>query len=127
MKKYSPNIVLYPFSFLYGLATGLRNWLYDKELIQSKSFNIPLITVGNLSVGGTGKTPHTEFILSFLQNNWKTAMISRGYKRQTKGFVLADEKATNHTIGDEPFQIYQKFPNVLVAVDENGSRRRKSP
>lgn len=98
--------------------TGIRNWLFDQELLTSTAFNIPTISVGNLAVGGTGKTPHTEFILSILQSEWKSAMLSRGYKRKTKGFYLADAASNSQTLGDEAFQIYQKFPNVTVSVDE---------
>lgn len=118
MKKQKKHIILYPLSLVYGLVTALRNWLFDQELLQSTSFRIPIISVGNLAVGGTGKTPHTEFILSALQREWKTAMLSRGYKRKTKGFYLADEKSDNQILGDEPFQIHLKFPTVTVAVDE---------
>ena len=96
----------------------MRNWLFSNEILKSTSFKIPIISVGNLAVGGTGKTPHTEFILSTLQNEWKTAMLSRGYKRNTKGFYLADKQADSFKIGDEPYQIYQKFPGVSIAVDE---------
>lgn len=118
MKKHAKNIALYPFSLLYGLATSVRNALFENEIIPSTSFPIPIISVGNLAVGGTGKTPHTEFILSVLQEDWKIAVLSRGYKRKTKGFQLADEKSDSQTLGDEPFQIHQKFPGVTVAVDE---------
>jgi tetraacyldisaccharide 4'-kinase len=88
------------------------------ELLSVTTFQIPIISVGNLSVGGTGKTPHAEFILTVLQKNWKTAMLSRGYKRKTKGFMLGKENSDSQTIGDEPYQIYKKFPDVIVAVDE---------
>ena len=118
MKKLVKHILLFPFALLYGIVTGIRNWLFDQEILSSTSFNIPIISVGNLAVGGTGKTPHTEFILSILQTEWKTAMLSRGYKRKTKGFQLANNKSDSQTIGDEPFQIYKKFPNVTVSVDE---------
>ncbi|NDV47305.1 tetraacyldisaccharide 4'-kinase [Paludibacter sp. 221] len=111
-------IVLYPFSLLYGLVSKIRNILFDKDILRSEEFDIPIISVGNLAVGGTGKTPHTEYILSFLQNKWKTAMLSRGYKRKTKGFRPANASANANTIGDEPFQIHQKFPDVTVAVCE---------
>ena len=112
------HIILSPFALIYGLVTSVRNWLFENEVIASTSFTLPVISVGNLAVGGTGKTPHTEFILSELQAEWKTAILSRGYKRKTKGFYLANEKSDSRMIGDEPFQIHQKFPNVAVAVDE---------
>jgi tetraacyldisaccharide 4'-kinase len=119
LKRQAKHIALYPFSLLYGLATSIRNWLFDNDLLKSTSFKIPIISVGNLAVGGTGKTPHTEFILSVLQEEWKIAVLSRGYKRKTKGFVLANENSDSLLLGDESFQIYQKFPGVTVAVDEN--------
>jgi tetraacyldisaccharide 4'-kinase len=103
---------------LYGLVVAIRNWLYDSDILKSKSFNIPIISVGNLAVGGTGKTPHTEFIISFLRNSYKVALLSRGYKRTTKGFRLADETSDSRIIGDEPFQMYRKFSDLTVAVDE---------
>lgn len=118
MLKIIKHIVLLPFSLLYGLISRIRNFLFDKKIFKSTDFNIPTICVGNLTVGGTGKTPHTEYILSFLQNDWKTAMLSRGYKRKTKGFQLADKHADASTIGDEPYQIFRKFPEVPVAVAE---------
>ena len=118
MKKQVKHIILFPFAILYGIITGIRNWLFDQDILTSTSFTIPVISVGNLSVGGTGKTPHTEFILSVLQDEWKTAMLSRGYKRKTKGFQLAGQSSDSQTLGDEPFQIFQKFPNVTVSVDE---------
>jgi len=112
------HIILFPFALFYGIITGIRNWLFDQDILSSTSFNIPIISVGNLAVGGTGKTPHTEFILSILQDEWKTAMLSRGYKRKTKGFQLANSESDSQILGDEPYQIYQKFPNVTVSVDE---------
>ena len=118
LEKHAKHIALYPFSLLYGVVTGIRNWLFENEILKSTSFKIPIISVGNLAVGGTGKTPHTEFILSTLQDNCKIAVLSRGYKRKTKGFQLADSNSNSLTIGDEPFQIYQKFPKVTIAVDE---------
>jgi tetraacyldisaccharide 4'-kinase len=111
--------LLFPFSILYGLITSIRNFLYDKELIKSTAFNIPIIAVGNLSMGGTGKTPQIEYLIRLLSNEYKLATLSRGYKRKSKGFILANENTTPAIIGDEPFQFYKKFPNILVAVDEN--------
>ncbi len=118
LKNLIKHIILFPFSIIYGIITGFRNWLFDQSLIPSTSFNIPTISVGNLAVGGTGKTPHTEYILALLQTEWKSAMLSRGYKRKTKGFILADQKSNSEILGDEAFQVFQKFPNVTVAVDE---------
>jgi len=122
LKTHKKHIALYPLSLLYGLVTGFRNWLFEKEILTSTAYKIPIISVGNLAVGGTGKTPHTEFILSALSGEWKTAMLSRGYKRKTKGFVLSDNHSDSQQIGDEPFQIHQKFPHVMVAVDEKRVR-----
>lgn len=112
------NKWLYPVSFLYGIGVGLRNKLFDWQIIQSKSFNIPIICIGNITVGGTGKTPHTEYIIKLLQKEYQVAVLSRGYKRRTKGYVLADKASNAHTIGDEPYQIKKKFPQAVVAVDE---------
>ena len=111
--------ILFPLAFLYWLITFIRNWLYDKGIFKSSSFNIPIIAVGNLSVGGTGKTPQIEYLIRLLSENYKVAVLSRGYKRTTEGFILADEKATASSIGDEPFQFYSKFSNIQVAVDAN--------
>ena len=118
LKSPVKHIFLFPFAMLYGIVTGIRNWLFDQGLLPSTAFNIPIISIGNLSVGGTGKTPHVEFILSIVKDDWKTAVLSRGYKRKTKGFLLAEPKSNSQTIGDEPFQIFQKFPDVTVSVDE---------
>jgi tetraacyldisaccharide 4'-kinase len=109
--------LLFPFAILYGLVTAIRNWLYDKQILRSNAFDIPIIAVGNLSVGGTGKSPQVEYLIRLLSPNYKVAVLSRGYKRSTSGFVLADQAATAETIGDEPFQFYRKFPEITVAVD----------
>lgn len=115
--------VLTPLSWLYGFGTAMRNWLFDSKIIKEEEFDIPVVGVGNLTVGGTGKTPHVEYIVSNLASDYKMAVLSRGYKRKTKGFVLANPKSTPRSIGDEPFQIYQKFGmKVHVAVSE--SRRK---
>ncbi|WP_395042964.1 tetraacyldisaccharide 4'-kinase [Flavobacterium sp.] len=111
--------LLFPFSILYGLITSIRNFLFDIGFLKSHSFDIPIIAVGNLSVGGTGKTPQIEYLIRLLSPNYKIATLSRGYKRKSKGFVLADSSSTAETLGDEPFQIYQKFSNIEVAVDAN--------
>ncbi|TXI67581.1 MAG: tetraacyldisaccharide 4'-kinase [Flavobacterium sp.] len=111
--------ILFPLAFLYWLITFIRNWLYDKGIFKSYSFNVPIIAVGNLSVGGTGKTPQIEYLIRLLSDKYKVAVLSRGYKRTTEGFILADENATASSIGDEPFQFYSKFPNIQLAVDAN--------
>ena len=111
--------ILFPIAFLYWLITFIRNIFYDFGIFKSYLFDIPIIAVGNLSVGGTGKTPQIEYLIRLLSDNYKVAVLSRGYKRSTEGFVLADENATAASIGDEPFQFYSKFPNIQVAVDAN--------
>ena len=111
--------ILFPLAFLYWLITYIRNWLYDIGLFKSASFDIPIIAVGNLSVGGTGKTPQIEYLIRLLSKEYKVAVLSRGYKRTTEGFILADENAAASSIGDEPYQFYSKFPNIQVAVDAN--------
>jgi tetraacyldisaccharide 4'-kinase len=111
--------LLFPFSLLYILVTSIRNWFYDIGIFKSYSFDIPIIAVGNLSTGGTGKTPQIEYLIRLLSKNHKTAVLSRGYKRKSTGFVLANEFATVETLGDEPFQYYKKFKNIQVAVDSN--------
>lgn len=119
------NYLLFPFSLLYGIGIGLRNKLFDWGILPSEQFPVPVICVGNLAVGGTGKTPHTEFIVRHLKDKYRIAVLSRGYKRRSKGFVLANSKSTSYEIGDEPYQIYSKFPDILVAVDadrRNGIR-----
>lgn len=110
--------LLYPFSVLYGLGVSLRNTLYDRKIFHSASFNLPLICVGNLAVGGTGKTPMIEYLIGLLQRDFKVATLSRGYKRKTKGFAIADDHTTAVDIGDEPMQIHLKYPDVTVAVAE---------
>ncbi|WP_300569688.1 tetraacyldisaccharide 4'-kinase [Flavobacterium sp.] len=111
--------ILFPFAILYGFITGIRNFLFDKGILKSYSFDLPVIAVGNLSVGGTGKTPQIEYLIRLLSQDYKIATLSRGYKRKSEGFVLADENANAEILGDEPFQFYQKFKNIQVAVDAN--------
>jgi tetraacyldisaccharide 4'-kinase len=106
-------------SFFYGVVVSIRNWLFETNVLRSKEYTFPIISVGNITVGGTGKTPHTEYILSLLSQTMKVATLSRGYKRRTSGFVLADNTATGATVGDEAYQIKRKFPQVAVAVDAN--------
>jgi len=113
------RILLFPFAVLYGLITSIRNLLFNKGILKSTSFDIPVIAVGNLSVGGTGKTPQIEYLIRLLSDKYKIATLSRGYKRKSEGFVLADSTSNAEILGDEPFQFYQKFPNIQVAVDAN--------
>jgi len=113
---------LYPLAELYGIVLSLRNKLFDWGVLPQEAFPGPVISIGNITVGGTGKTPHTEYIIRLLSKKYRVAVLSRGYKRKTHGFLLADEHATSSQIGDESMQIHRKFPTVLVAVDAN--RRR---
>ena len=113
------RILLFPFAVLYGFITSIRNFLFDKGILKSTSFNVPVIAVGNLSVGGTGKTPQIEYLIRLLSDKYKVATLSRGYKRKTEGFVLAEATSNAEILGDEPFQFYQKFPQIQVAVDAN--------
>ena len=116
------NDWLKPLSWLYGLGVGVRNALFDLGILSSHSYDIPIINVGNITVGGTGKTPHVEYLIRILSKQYRTAVLSRGYKRRTKGYILASTDSTTDQIGDEPWLIKQKFPDVYVAVD--GNRRR---
>jgi tetraacyldisaccharide 4'-kinase len=109
--------ILFPFAILYGLITSIRNFLFDKGILKSHSFDVPVIAVGNLSVGGTGKTPQIEYLIRLLSPKYKVATLSRGYKRKSEGFVLADSSSNAEILGDEPFQFYTKFKNIQVAVD----------
>jgi len=116
------NKILLPLAWFYGIAVALRNYLFDKEIFRSETFSVPVICIGNLIVGGTGKTPHTEYLIRLLSKKYKIAVLSRGYKRKTQGFVLADKNASALALGDEPFQMFRKFPEIIVATDSN--RRR---
>lgn len=112
--------LLTPLSWLYGAVVGVRNWMFESKFLKSVEYDIPIIGVGNLTVGGTGKTPHVEYIVDQLRLDYNVAVLSRGYKRKTKGFVLANSNSTPASIGDEPYQIYKKFHGrVIVASCEN--------
>jgi tetraacyldisaccharide 4'-kinase len=121
--KESPGLLsillLWPAMVIYRMIIGFRNFAYDYKMIKSKEFDMPIISIGNISVGGTGKTPHTEFILQMLKDEFKVAILSRGYKRKTKGFRLVETTDKHQFSGDEPLQIKQKFPEVIVAVCES--------
>lgn len=120
------NEWLTPLSWIYGLVVILRNKLFDIGLLKQKAFDIPVISVGNITVGGSGKTPHVEYLISLLKDEVKTAVLSRGYKRKSSGYVLADDNSSMTDIGDEPFQMKKKFNNIYVAVDKkrrNGIER----
>lgn len=112
------RILLFPFALLYGAGVMLRNWMYDKSILKTSVFNIPIIGVGNLSVGGTGKSPMVEYLAGLLKEQYKVATLSRGYKRRTKGYLLASASTTALEIGDEPMQFYLKHPEISVAVGE---------
>lgn len=112
------RIFLFPFALLYGSMVKLRNRMFDKGLLKSSEFGLPLICIGNLTVGGTGKSPMTEYLVQLLKPHFKIATLSRGYKRKTKGYVLASAASTAIEIGDEPMQFHLKFPEVPVAVSE---------
>ena len=113
------NEWLLPLSWIYGFGVKLRNMLFDTGLLHSESFDVPVISVGNITVGGTGKTPHVEYLIRLLKDDVKVAVLSRGYKRKTRGFVIADDSATARTIGDEPYQMMRKFQDITVAVDRD--------
>lgn len=113
------HLILIPLSFVYQIILRLRNYLYDSGIFGVSTFDIPTINVGNLAFGGTGKTPHTEYLIRLLQNHKRLGFLSRGYKRKTTGYIFADAQASPSRIGDEPFQIVSKFKEVAVAVSEN--------
>jgi tetraacyldisaccharide 4'-kinase len=112
------RLLLFPVSLLAGLYISVRNWMYDRNWLKSASFNLPVICMGNLSVGGTGKSPMTEYLLRLLSDRYPMAVLSRGYKRKTSGYLLASGNTTALEIGDEPMQFFKKFPQVAVAVGE---------
>ncbi len=110
----------FPFAILYDGITRLRNWLYNKGLLRSHAFATPTIVVGNLTVGGTGKTPHVEYLIGLLHGTHAIATLSRGYGRRTKGFLVADGQSDARQIGDEPLQMYRKFGHeIRVTVGED--------
>lgn len=113
------NKWLLPFSALYGFGVWLRNLLFDTGVLKSRSFDVPVISVGNITVGGSGKTPHVEYLVRLLQDEFKVAVLSRGYKRKSRGFVLAGAETEMREIGDEPYQMHRKFPKAYIAVDAN--------
>ena len=113
------NRWLLPLSWLYGMGVRLRNTMFDIGLLKMRAFQVPVISVGNITVGGSGKTPHVEYLISLLKDRFSVAVLSRGYKRKSKGFVMARRDTTMQEIGDEPYQMKQKFPMVTVAVDKN--------
>lgn len=115
-------VLLWPFSVVYGIVVYVRNWLFDRGILPSEEFDLPVISVGNITVGGTGKTPFTEYLIRLLKSDQPMGVLSRGYKRKTSGFKVLSMKDTPSDVGDEPYQMKHKFPDVTVAVDAN--RRR---
>ena len=113
------NQWLLPLSKLYGFAVSLRNTMFNIGLLKSRAFDIPVISVGNITVGGTGKTPHVEYLIRLLHDTFHVAVLSRGYKRASKGYIKATPQSTMPEIGDEPYQMKQKFPDITVAVDKD--------
>ena len=111
------RILLFPFAWLYSLVIWIRNTLFDNGLLRSSGFNIPIISVGNITVGGTGKTPHVEYLAELLYTDFNVATLSRGYKRKTREYRIASENSTASEVGDEPLQIKKRFHEVTVAVD----------
>lgn len=116
------RFLLFPFAFIYYLITSIRNYFYNTGILKSQSFSIPIIVVGNLSVGGTGKTPQIEYLIKLLKDQFKTAVLSRGYKRKTSGFILLNKNHKVDEVGDEPMQYFKKFDSISVAVDEQRVR-----
>lgn len=112
------RILLLPFALVYWIIIGIRNWMYDKKILGTASFGLPVICIGNLSVGGTGKSPMVEYLLLHLKDQFKVATLSRGYKRKTKGYALANDNSSALEIGDEPMQFHLKFPGIPIAVGE---------
>ena len=111
------TILLFPLTIIYGLIVRIRNLMFDWEILPSREFDLPVISVGNIRVGGTGKTPHVEYLIELMKEEFNIATLSRGYKRKTKRFMIADEKSSVDDIGDEPRQLKQKYPELTVAVD----------
>lgn len=124
MNHFTPFLL--PFGLLYGTVTAIRNLLFDIKILPSKKFSVPVISVGNLTTGGTGKTPHVEYLIRLLKDNYQIATVSRGYKRKTSGFVIGDSNSDYRQLGDEPAQFIKKFPDITVSVDESRVRGIKS-
>ncbi|MDR1602420.1 MAG: tetraacyldisaccharide 4'-kinase [Tannerella sp.] len=121
-KQSSFRFLLYPFALLYGIGVWIRNLLFDGNILSSKQFSIPVICVGNLAAGGTGKTPMIEYLIHLLKDKYRIAVLSRGYKRKSSGYILADRDSTPWLVGDESYQIKSRYPDVMVAVDEDRCR-----
>ena len=111
--------ILYPFSIIYSLVIKIRNWLYDINILIEKNFTIPIICVGNLVVWVTGKTPQVDYLINLLKKEYKTVLLSRGYKRKKSGFLYVDKNDCAKNYGDEPYLIKEKHPEIIVAVNSN--------
>ena len=116
------RLALFPFAIFYDCITRFKNYLYNKKILSSSSFDIPIIVIGNLAIGGTGKTPHTEFMANFLKSKFAVAVLSRGYGRKTKGYLSATSASTSQQIGDEPLQIFNSVSGIDVAVCEDRTK-----
>jgi len=116
-KQIFTRLFLLPFTLIYGFITGIRNLLFNLKILKEKEFSLPIISVGNITVGGTGKTPHIEYLISILKDKFNVAVLSRGYKRNTKKFLLVTNRSTYKEVGDEPKQIQEKYPGIITAVD----------
>ena len=113
------RFLLFPFAIIYDIVTTLRNLFFDWGVLKQTSFKIPVIVVGNLSVGGTGKTPQIEYLIRLLKDDFKTSVLSRGYGRKTQNFILLNDSHVAEDVGDEPLQYFKKFKKISVAVDAN--------
>ena len=121
--KYLAEAILTPLSYIYKAIVVVRNWMFDAGILPQEEFDVPVVVVGNINAGGTGKTPHTEYIVESLSHDYRVGVLSRGYKRKTRGFILATDKLTPNDLGDEAYQVYRKFGSVItLAVCE--SRRK---
>ncbi len=120
------SLLFYPLSLVYGLITSFRNFLYNSRLLHSEEFSLPVICIGNITVGGTGKTPHTGYLVELLKDRFRVAVLSRGYRRKTKGFLASSQTSSVKEIGDEPLQLFSRYPEIIVAADAyrvNGVKR----
>jgi len=120
--KLIKKILFWKLSIQFSLVTSIRNFIYNIGVIKSRQFNLPIISVGNLVLGGSGKTPTIEYLIRLLSRNYKIAVLSRGYGRKSNGFIIADTNSDTNLIGDEPMQYYRKFKNIIVSVDSNRVR-----
>ena len=120
--KLIKKILFWKLSIQFSLVTSIRNFIYNIGVIKSRQFNLPIISVGNLVLGGSGKTPTIEYLIRLLSKNYKIAVLSRGYGRKSKGFIIADSNSDTNLIGDEPMQYYRKFKNIIVSVGSNRVR-----